>query len=410
MATIKPFKAYRPAENADKIACPPYDVISSEEARKMAEGNPISFLHIDKPEIDLPVGTDLYDSSVYAKGRENLDKFISDGILKEEKKPCFYIYAQTMDGRTQYGIVAATSTEEYDKGIIRKHELTRKDKEEDRTRHIQTLEATTGPVFLTYPDNQKINELVADICKKEPIYNFTTEDKITHKVWLVADDAIINMLEEEFKNIPLLYVADGHHRSASASNNARQKRAENPGYKGGESYNYFLSVIFPASHLYVMAYNRLVKDLNGFSEVEFFDALKQNFEIEKTKLQVPTTRHQFCMYIGKKWYLLTAKPSAFDAADAVGSLDVSILQNKVLAPLLAIQDPRTDKRISFVGGIRGTKELIKEVDSGEFKVAFSMYPTSIEELMKVADQNLIMPPKSTWFEPKLRSGLLIYKY
>lgn len=410
MAIIKPFKAYRPAADADKIACPPYDVISSEEARKMAEGNPISFLHIDKPEIDLPVGTNLYDSSVYAKGRENLDKFISDGILKEEKKPCLYIYAQTMDGRTQYGIVAATSTEEYDKGIIRKHELTRKDKEEDRTRHIQALEATTGPVFLTYPDNKKIDEIVANICKKEPIYNFTSEDKITHKVWVIADDAIINTLEEEFKNIPLLYVADGHHRSASAANNARQKRAQNPNHTGNESYNYFLSVIFPASHLYIMAYNRLVKDLNGLSDEEFLNALKQNFEIEKTSLQVPPERRQFCMYLGKNWYLLTAKPTAFDEHDAVGSLDVSILQNKVLSPLLGIQDPRTDRRISFVGGIRGTKELIKEVDSGNYKIAFSMYPTSIEELMKVADQNLIMPPKSTWFEPKLRSGLLIYKY
>ncbi len=410
MATIKPFKAYRPTKDAERIACPPYDVISSEEARKMAEGNPISFLHIDKPEIDLPVGTDLYDSSVYAKGRENLDKFISEGILKEEQKPCFYIYSQTMDGRTQYGIVATTSTEEYDKGIIRKHELTRKDKEEDRTRHIQTLAATTGPVFLTYPDNDKINKIVAEICKKEPVYNFTTEDKITHKVWVISDDNTIKMLEEEFKNIPLLYVADGHHRSASAANNARQKRAQNPNHTGKESYNYFLSVIFPASHLYIMAYNRLIKDLNGLSETEFFDALKQNFDIEKTSLQVPPTRHQFCMYIDKNWYLLTAKPTAFDTNDAVGSLDVSILQNKVLAPLLAIKDPRTDKRISFVGGIRGTKELVKEVDRGKYKVAFSMYPTSIEELMKVADRNLIMPPKSTWFEPKLRSGLLIYKY
>ena len=410
MAIIKPFKAYRPTTNAEKIACPPYDVISSEEARKMAEGNPISFLHIDKPEIDLPPETDLYDSSVYAKGRENLDKFIAEGILKEEKKPCLYIYAQTMNGRTQYGIVAATSTDEYDKGLIRKHELTRKDKEEDRTRHIQTLAATTGPVFLTYPDSKKINALVADICKKEPVYNFTTEDKITHQVWVIADDAIINELEQEFKNIPLLYVADGHHRSASASNNARQKRAQNPNHTGEESYNYFLSVIFPASHLFVMAYNRLVKDLNGMTEQQFFDALKQNFEIEKTSLQAPSARHQFCMYIDKTWYLLTAKPTAFDASDAVASLDVSILQNKVLAPLLAIQDPRTDKRISFVGGIRGTKELVDKVDSGKYKVAFSMYPTSIEELMKVADKNLIMPPKSTWFEPKLRSGLLIYKY
>lgn len=410
MATIKPFKAYRPAKDADKIACPPYDVILSDEARKMAEGNPISFLHIDKPEIDLPVETDLYDSSVYAKGRENLDKFIAQGILKEESKPCLYVYAQTMNGRTQYGIVAATSTEEYDKGLIRKHELTRKDKEEDRTRHIQTLAATTGPVFLTYPDDKKINALVAEICKKAPVYNFTTEDKITHQVWVISDDNTIKELTEEFKKIPLLYVADGHHRSASASNNARQKRAQNPNHTGGESYNYFLSVIFPASHLYVMAYNRLVKDLNGMTEQQFFDALKQNFEIEKTTLQVPPARHQVCMYMDKNWYLLTAKPTAFDESDAVGSLDVSILQNKVLAPLLAIQDPRTDKRISFVGGIRGTKELVDKVDSGKYKLAFSMYPTSIEELMKVADQNLIMPPKSTWFEPKLRSGLLIYKY
>ena len=400
MATIKPFKAYRPAKDAEKIACPPYDVISSAEARKMAEGNPISFLHIDKPEIDLPVETDLYDSSVYAKGRENLDKFIAQGILKQDDKPCLYVYAQTMNGRTQYGIVAATSTDEYDKGLIRKHELTRKDKEEDRTRHIQTLAATTGPVFLTYPDDKKIHALVAGICKKAPVYNFTTEDKITHQVWVVSDDNTIKELTEEFKNITLLYVADGHHRSASASNNARQKRAQNPHHTGGESYNYFLSVIFPASHLFVMAYNRLVKDLNGMTEQQFFDALKQNFEIEKTTLQVPPARHQVCMYMDKAWYLLTAKPSAFDEKDAVGSLDVSILQNKVLSPLLAIQDPRTDKRISFVGGIRGTKELIKEVDSGAYKLAFSMYPTSIEELMKVADKNLIMPPKSTWFEPK----------
>ena len=410
MAIIKPFKAYRPAKNAEKIACPPYDVISSEEARKMAEGNPVSFLHIDKPEIDLPEETDLYDSSVYAKGRENLDKFIAQGILKEEAKPCFYVYAQTMNGRTQYGLVAATSTEEYDKGLIRKHELTRKDKEEDRTRHIQTLEATTGPVFLTYPDNTQINTLVAEICKAKPVYNFTTEDNITHQIWIVSEENTIKALEEEFKNIPLLYVADGHHRSASASNNARQKRAKNPNHTGMESYNYFLSVIFPASHLYIMAYNRLVKDLNGLSEEQFFNALKQNFEIEKTSLQVPPARHKFCMYIDKSWYLLTAKPSAIDENNAVESLDVSILQNKVLAPLLAIEDPRTDKRISFVGGIRGTKELMNKVDSGKYKVAFSMYPTSIEELIKVADKNLIMPPKSTWFEPKLRSGLLIYKY
>ena len=410
MAIIKPFKAYRPSDAAEKIACPPYDVISSEEARKMAEGNPISFLHIDKPEIDLPAGTNLYDNSVYTKGRENLDKFISEGILKEEKKPCLYIYAQTMEGRTQYGIVAATSTEEYDKGIIRKHELTRKDKEEDRTRHIQTLGATTGPVFLTYPDDEKINIIVADICKNEPVYDFTTEDKIRHRVWIIADDIIINTLEEEFKKIPLLYIADGHHRSASASNNARQKREQNPNHTGQESYNYFLSVIFPASQLYIMAYNRLVRDLNGLTKQEFFDALKESFDIEDTSLQVPPTRHKFCMYIDKKWYLLTAKPNIFNANNPVDCLDVSILQNKVLAPLLNISDPRTDKRISFVGGIRGTKELVKEVDSGKYKIAFSMYPTSIEELIKVADKNLIMPPKSTWFEPKLRSGLLIYKY
>ncbi len=410
MATIKPFKGYRPSHSAEKIACPPYDVINSEEARQMAQGNPISFLHVDKPEIDLAPETDLYAPEVYAKGRENLDKFIEEGVLKQDQKPCFYIYAQTMNGRTQYGLVAGASTEEYDKGFIRKHELTRKDKEADRTRHVKTLQATTGPVFLTYPDRADMNSLVKQITSAPAAYDFTSEDGIRHTLWVVSDDKAINEIQSIFSQIPLLYVADGHHRSASAAAVARQMRAKNPAHTGGESYNYFLSVIFPASHLYIMDYNRLVKDLNGLSAQDFIKRLEVDFEVKKSGLDKPSARHEFAMYLEGAWYTLKAKAEAYDEKDPVLRLDVSILQSKVLQPLLGIADPRTDNRISFVGGIRGVGELKKRVDSGKYKVAFAMYPTSIEELMKVADANLIMPPKSTWFEPKLRSGLIIYKY
>lgn len=410
MATVKPFRGYRPAERAEQIACPPYDVINSAEAREMAKGNPLSFLHVEKPEIDLPESMDLYDDKVYAKGRENLDKFIERGILKQDGKPCFYVYAQTMDGRTQYGLVAAVSAQEYDKGVIRKHELTRKDKEADRTRHVDTLGATTGPVFLTYPDQKEMDERVRALTEKTPEYKFTTQDGISHAFWVMDDDKDINAVQKIFAALPVLYIADGHHRSASAANVARARKAANAHHTGQESYNFFLAVIFPASQLYVMDYNRLVKDLNGLTEAEFLDKIAQNFDVQPTGRAKPEARHEFGLYLGGKWYTLRAKTGSFDEKDPVAALDVSILQNNLLGPVLGIGDPRTDKRINFVGGIRGLKELENRVNSGAYKAAFAMYPTSIEELMKVADAHLIMPPKSTWFEPKLRSGLVTYKY
>lgn len=410
MATVKPFRGYRPADHAEQIACPPYDVINSQEAREMAAGNELSFLHVEKPEIDLPESVDLYDPQVYAKGKENLEKFIASGVLKQDEKPCFYIYAQTMNGRTQYGLVAAVSAEEYDKAIIRKHELTRKDKEEDRTRHVDTLSATTGPVFLTYPDQPEMNQKVAEICAHKPTYQFTTSDGIGHAFWIVSNEKTIQDIIRIFAKLPVLYIADGHHRSASAANVARKRKAANPHHTGQESYNFFQAVIFPSSQLYIMDYNRLVKDLNGLSQAEFMEKVAEKFEVLPTGQAKPGARHQFGMYVGGKWYTLRAKAGTFNDQDPVAALDVSILQQNLLAPILGIGDPRTDKCINFVGGIRGLDELKKRVDSGAYQVAFSMYPTSIEELMKVADAHLIMPPKSTWFEPKLRSGLVTYKY
>ena len=410
MATVKPFRGYRPTAHAEQIACPPYDVINSQEAREMAAGNALSFLHVEKPEIDLPENVDLYDPQVYAKGKENLEKFIASGVLKQDDKPCFYIYAQTMNGRTQYGLVAAVSAEEYDKAVIRRHELTRKDKEEDRTRHVDTLSATTGPVFLTYPDRPDMNRLVAAICAQDPVYRFTTSDGIGHAFWVVDQADTIQAIIRIFSQLPVLYIADGHHRSASAANVARKRKAANPHHTGQESYNFFQAVIFPASQLYIMDYNRLVKDLNGLTAAEFMGKISEKFEVLASGQAHPSARHEFGMYLGGKWYTLRAKEGSFNAQDPVEALDVSILQQNLLAPVLGIGDPRTDKRINFVGGIRGLDELKKRVDSGAYQVAFSMYPTSIEELMKVADARLIMPPKSTWFEPKLRSGLVTYKY
>jgi uncharacterized protein (DUF1015 family) len=410
MAIVKPFCGYRPTANAEQIACPPYDVINSREAREMAAGNALSFLHVEKPEIDLPESVDLYDPQVYAKGKENLEKFIAEGILKQDEKPCFYIYAQTMNGRTQYGLVAAVSAEEYDKQIIRRHELTRKDKEEDRTRHVDTLSATTGPVFLTYPDEPEMDRLVAQICTGKPTYEFTASDGIGHALWVISDEKQVAAIKEIFAHIPVLYIADGHHRSASAANVARKRKAANSHHTGAESYNFFQAVIFPAGQLYIMDYNRLVKDLNGLSQAQFIEKISEKFEVLPTGQAKPTARHTFGMYLGGKWYTLTAKAGTYKQSNPVDALDVSILQQNLLAPVLGIGDPRTDKRISFVGGIRGVDELKKRVDSGAYQLAFSMYPTSIKELMQVADARLIMPPKSTWFEPKLRSGLVTYKY
>ena len=376
----------------------------------MAQGNELSFLHIDKPEIDLPEGTDPYSPAVYEKAKENFDKFLSQGILKQDAKPCFYLYAQTMADRTQYGLVGAVSTLEYDRGIIRKHELTRKEKELDRSKHVNILNATTGPVFLTYPDQQELDEVVAGVTTQIPVCSFMSDDGIRHTFWVIDDDGDIKKITAAFKKIPVLYIADGHHRSAAAGNVAAMRRKKHP--KAGEdaSFNYFLAVIFPSSQLFIMDYNRLVKDLNGRTPEEFIQVLKKDFFVQATGLSTPPKRHMFGMYFGGQWYTLTAKKGSFNEEDPVSSLDVSILQRNVLQPLLNIGDPRTDKRIDFVGGIRGVAELERRVNNGEFKVAFSMYPTSIEELIKVADAQLIMPPKSTWFEPKLRSGLVVYKY
>lgn len=410
MAIVKPFRGYRPAAHAKQISCPPYDVINSQEAREMAAGNALSFLHVEKPEIDLPESVNLYDAQVYDKGKENLEKFIAQGILKQDDKPCFYIYAQTMSGRTQYGLVAAVSAEEYDKGIIRRHELTRKDKEEDRTRHVDTLSATTGPVFLTYPDNAQMDKIVAGICAGHPTYAFTTPDGIGHVLWVVSDKKVIEEIIRIFARLPILYIADGHHRSASAANVARKRKAANRNHTGTESYNFFEAVIFPSSQLYIMDYNRLVKDLKGFSQSDFIKKVGEKFYVLPTGKAKPSVRHEFGMYLGGQWYTLKAKAGTFNELNPVDALDVSILQKNLLGPILGIGDPRTDKRISFVGGIRGLNELKRRVDSGAYRVAFSMYPTSIGELMKVADARLIMPPKSTWFEPKLRSGLVVYKY
>lgn len=410
MATVKPFKGIRPVKNAEKIACPPYDVISSAEARDMATGNPVSFLHVDKPEIDLPEDTYLYDEKVYQKGLENLEKFIDQGTLKQDAKPCLYLYAQTMDGRTQYGITAVVSTEEYDTGIIKKHELTRKDKEDDRTRHIRTLNATTGPVFLTYPDNARLNALVEEIAERTPETSFTTKDEIRHTFWVINNPEEIKQIQALFAAIPTLYIADGHHRSAAASNVAAGKRSQLSDFEGTESWNYFLAVIFPASQLKIMDYNRLVKDLNGLSKEAFLEKVSECFTIKEVPFGRPKQHHQFGMYLDGKWYELNAKEGTFQAADPVDSLDVTILQKKLLQPVLGIADPRTDKRIDFVGGIRGLEALEKAVDSGAYQVAFALFPTSIQELMAVADAGRIMPPKSTWFEPKLRSGLVIYRY
>lgn len=410
MATVKPFRGLRPDGCAERLACPPYDVINSREAREMAKGNPLSFLHVEKPEIDLPEDIDLYDAQVYAKGRENLDKFIERGFLKQDSKPCFYIYAQTMHGRTQYGLVAAVSAEEYDKGVIRKHELTRKDKEEDRTRHVDTLNATTGPVFLTYPDREDMDSLVKRLTARSMVCRFTAQDGIEHAFWVMDDDKDIDSVQKIFASQPLLYIADGHHRSASAANVARKRKGANPHHTGRESYNFFLAVIFPAGQLFVMDYNRLVKDLNGLTQAQFLDKIREKFEVTQSGQDRPSSPRQFGMYLDGKWYTLKAKADSFDEQDPVGALDVSILQNNLLSPILGIGDPRTDKRINFVGGIRGLKELEKRVNSAEYAVAFSLYPTSMRELMNVADKGLIMPPKSTWFEPKLRSGLVVYKY
>ena len=410
MPDIKPFKGLRPDQKyADKVAAPPYDVLNSEEARELAKDDPYSFLHVSKPEIDLPVDIDGYDERVYEKGVENLKKLIAEKVLIQDEEPCFYIYRQIMGDHVQSGIVAAASVEDYNNGIIKIHEYTREDKEQDRAKHVDMLSANTGPVFLTYHAQNSINALVEKIQKNDPLYDFTSSDGIRHTVWKVADKNIIKAIISEFDALDYLYISDGHHRSAAASRVQKIRKEQNPNHTGNEEYNYFLTVIFPDDQMYIMDYNRVVKDLNGLSDDEFLKKISEKFEIEKQSSQYkPEMKHSFGMYIDGVWYKLCAKPGIFDKDDPVESLDVSILHKNIMEPILGILNPRKDKRIDFVGGIRGLGELEKLVNSGKFKVAFAFYPTSIDDLMKVADSDNVMPPKSTWFEPKLRSGLITH--
>ncbi len=409
MAVIRKFKAIRPTSKmAEAVAALPYDVVNSEEAREMTKDKPYSFLHVDKAEIDLPVGTDIYSPQVYAKAKENLDKLVSDGILVQDNKPMLYVYELTMDGRSQTGLVACTSIDEYLNGIIKKHELTREDKEQDRIRHVDICNANTGPIFLAYRTVDEISAIIENVKKNAPVYDFTAEDGIKHRAWVIDNDETANKLIELFKAVPNLYIADGHHRNASAAKVGLKRRAEHPDYTGDEEFNYYLAVIFPSDQLKIMDYNRVVKNLNGMTSEEFMNKLAEKFDIHEADGRAkPEKQYDFGMYLDKKWYMLTAKEN-LRVNDAVAGLDVSILQDNVLIPILGIGDIRTDKRIDFVGGIRGLDELERRVDSGEMKVAFAMYPTSIDQLMTIADENKIMPPKSTWFEPKLRSGLFIH--
>lgn len=412
MATIRPFMAIRPAANyAKDVAALPYDVMNSEEAREMVKDKPWSFLHVDKAEVDLPVGTDIYSPEVYAKAKENLDNMVANGVMGQDLLPNLYIYRLTMNGKSQTGLVCCTSVDEYIDGTIKKHELTRADKEADRIRHVDTLNANTGPIFLAYKENPDAKAIIDGwTASVAPVYDFVSEDGIGHTVWVIDSDTEIGMLVQSFQNVKNLYIADGHHRNASAVKVALKRREAKPDYTGEEEFNYYLSVLFAADDLYIMDYNRVVKDLNGYDAVGFLEEIGKKFIVEPYNGDdpyKPEEIHTFGLYLEGKWFKMTAKEEII-TDDPVLGLDVSILQKELLKPVLAIGDPRTDKRIDFVGGIRGLEELERRVDSGEMKLAFSMFPTSMAELMDVADEGMTMPPKSTWFEPKLRSGLFIH--
>lgn len=411
MAIIKPFRGIRPIkELADKIAALPYDVMDSDEAREMVKDNPYSFLHVDKAEIDLPKDIDPYDDRVYDKAKENLDNMIKNRFYIEDEKPNYYIYRQIMKGRSQVGLVGCASIDDYTNNIIKKHELTREDKEIDRINHVYKCEAHTGPIFLTYRENKDISNIINEWIKREPIYDFKSEDEVCHTVWIVDDENTVIKINELFKSVEYLYIADGHHRSASAVKVGHIKRAEKEDYTGEEEFNYFLSISYPDSELEVLDYNRTVKDLNGLSREEFLNKVSEIFVVTESNEPVkPKEKHTFGMYLEKQWYLLEAKEGIFNPEDPVDQLDVSILQNNLLRPILGIDDPRKSKRIKFIGGIRGLKELERRADT-DMKVSFSMYATTTDDIMDIADSGKIMPPKSTWFEPKPRSGLFIHKF
>jgi uncharacterized protein (DUF1015 family) len=410
MSTLRPFKGFRPQPQfSAQVAAKPYDVLNSDEARAEAAGNPLSFLHVGKPEIDLPPDVHLYDERVYLKGKENLGKLIRDGVLIEEKAPAFYVYAQTMNGHTQYGIVGCAAVAEYLNNTIKKHELTRKDKEDDRTKHVKVTNAHSGPIFLTYRAEPAIDAIVTRVSAAKPEYDFVAPDGIRHQLWVIGDAATVKAVSDAFAKVPALYVADGHHRSAAAARVGKDLADANPHHRGDEEYNFFLAVLFPAPQLRIMDYNRVVKDLNGRTAEQFMAEIGKVFSVAPATTQHrPTKKGEYGMYMGKKWYVLNAPASLTGIADPVERLDVSILQKHLLAPVLGIDDPRTSKRIDFVGGIRGLGELERRVDSGEMAVAFAMFPTSIDELLAIADAGQIMPPKSTWFEPKLRDGVVVH--
>ncbi|HEY3581414.1 MAG TPA: DUF1015 family protein [Pyrinomonadaceae bacterium] len=406
MAVIRPFRALRPrAERAQAVASVPYDVVNTEEARALASGNPLSFLHVSRPEIDLPPGTDILSDAVYRKAVENFQKMTAECPLEKEAEPSLYLYRLVMGRHEQIGVVAVCSIDEYDDNTIRKHERTRRDKEDDRTRHMIMLRAQTGPVFLTYRTQPEIDEQVSAAIEADPLFDITAEDGIRHTIWRLTDtDALVN----SFVSVPLLYIADGHHRAASASRARAELREQSFAHSGNEDYNYFLTVIFPDSQVQILAYNRVVRDLNGLSKEEFLDALKQQFTVTENANPEPAQRGHWSMYLDGRWYGLQLSPAATLPIGTVNMLDVSVLQDRLLDPILGIKDVRTDKRIDFIGGLRGTQELERLVNEGKAAVAFSLYPTTIEELLMVSDANEIMPPKSTWFEPKLRDGLLIH--
>lgn len=412
MATIKPFKAIMPREDLAKhVASLPYDVMNSEEAKTLAQDNPYSFLHIDKAEIDLNKDIYEYDESVYIKASENLNEFRDNNILIKEEKECLYIYKQVMNGRSQIGIVACVSVDESLNGIIKKHEYTKPDKELDRTNHIKYCNAHTGTILITYKNKEIINKIVKDYSyNNKPIYDFITSDNISHTIWKIEDKETLSSLIEGFEKVPYLYIADGHHRAASAENIAKKMRTENQAYTGKEEFNYFLAMIAPDNELMILDYNRVVKHLNGLEDNEFIDKLKENFEIREIKddKYKPNEKGKIGMYLSGKWYEIKVKEGMIQNKDIIKSLDVSILHDNIINPILGIKNPREDKRIDFIGGIRGLNELENRVDN-DMKVAFALYPTSIEELIKVADERKIMPAKSTWFEPKVRCGLFLHE-
>ncbi|MDD7272762.1 MAG: DUF1015 domain-containing protein [Prevotellaceae bacterium] len=413
MAVIKPFKGVRPPkEFVEQVECRPYDVLNSEEAREEAQGNEKSLYRIIKPEIDFPEGTSEYDPRVYEKAAENFKMFQDKGWLVQDEQEQYYIYAQIMDGKTQYGLVVGAYVDDYMNGVIKKHELTRRDKEEDRMKHVRVNDANIEPVFFAYPDNPTLDALIKKYAATEPVYDFIAPiDGFGHKFWTISDAADIALVTEEFAKMPALYIADGHHRSAAAALVGAEKQKQNPNHKGDEEYNYFMAVCFQASELTILDYNRVVKDLNGMSSEEFLVALNKNFIVEKKGAEAykPAKLHEFSLYLDGEWYALTAKEGTYDNNDPIGVLDVDISSRLILDELLDIKDLRTSKRLEIVGGLRGLAELKKRVDSGEMRAALALYPVSMQQIMDIADSGNIMPPKATWFEPKLRSGLVIHK-